>query len=360
MRITHVHIKHFRCFQSLDIPFDNAIILIEGMNGAGKTSLLEALHYLCYLRSFRTHLPQELVHFGQDNFFIRARISNHLVDANDTYDLQVGFSNKKRLVKINNKSVSSYKELLDYYRIVTLTEDDLALIKGGPEERRLFIDQAIMLSNAEFVTLSKRCKDIVENRNVLLKRGGSAESYQLWTEQLWQITHSISHERIRLLAELEEKVRTLITTYFGSEFTISIAYTPKKELGSSYQEFTDKHPFLYQDEQRFGRSLFGAHLDDFTIHFQEAKSRNYASRGQQKLIVMLFKAAQVHLLLAHKGSVILLLDDFMTDFDQAKAHVLLQLLADLKVQLIFTMPTSGGFLQQALLGQGAALIKLTN
>jgi DNA replication and repair protein RecF len=344
----------------LDIPFDNAIILIEGMNGAGKTSFLEALHYLCYLRSFRTHMPQELIHFGQDNFFIKARISNQAVAATDSYDLQVGFSNKKRLVKINNKSVSSYKELLDYYRIVTLTEDDLALIKGGPEERRLFIDQAIMLCHPEFVVLSKRCKDVVENRNALLKRGGSADSYQLWTEQLWQITHAISHERIRLLAQIEETVSTLITTYFKNEFTITLGYSSKKELCSSYQEFADKHPFLYQDEQRFGRSLFGAHLDDFAISFQEAKSKNYASRGQQKLIVMLLKAAQVHLILAQKGSVILLLDDFMTDFDQSKAHILLQLLSDLKVQLIFTMPTSGGFLQQALLSQGAALLKLTN
>ena len=107
------------------------------------------MHYLCYLRSFRTHLPQELVQFGQDNFFIKARLENG--NAADGYDLQVGFSNKKRLVKVNNKSIASYKELLDYYRIVTITEDDLGLIKDGPEERRLFIDQAIMLADPEFL-----------------------------------------------------------------------------------------------------------------------------------------------------------------------------------------------------------------
>lgn len=358
MRISHIHIKNFRCFQSLDLPFDNDIALIEGINGAGKTSLLEALHYLCYLRSFRTHLPQELIQFGHDNFFIRARLQNG-VQQEDSYDLQVGFSNKKRLVKVNNKSVASYKELLDYYRIITITEDDLGLIKNGPEERRLFIDQALMLENPEFLTLIKRCKDIVDNRNALLKRGATADSYQLWTEQLWNVTHEISRARIACLASLEQEVGSLIHTYFGYEFTISLKYLSKKNLYDSYQEFQDHHQGLLYDEQRFGRSLFGAHLDDFSIHFKDAKSKSYASRGQQKLIVLLIKIAQVRLLIRQKGSVILLLDDFMTDFDQAKAQTLLSVLAELSVQLIFTVPTPDGFLQKALLEKGAAILKLS-
>jgi DNA replication and repair protein RecF len=358
MRITHVHIKNFRCFQSLDLPFDTNIILIEGINGTGKTSLLEALHYLCYLRSFRTHLPQELVQFGQDNFFIKARLENG--NPADGYDLQVGFSNKKRLVKVNNKSIASYKELLDYYRIVTITEDDLGLIKDGPEERRLFIDQAIMLANPEFFALSKRCKDIVDNRNALLKRGASAESYQLWTEQLWQITQQITHARIEALSHLQEEVRKLINHYFSDEFTITLAYYSKKALCDSYQEFSEKHSSLYHDEQRFGRSLFGAHLDDFMIQFKDTKSKNYASRGQQKLIVLLLKVAQVRRLMIAKGAVILLLDDFMTDFDHGKAQTLLTVLIELAVQLIFTIPTPEGFLQKVLLEKGAAKLKLTN
>lgn len=359
MRITHVQIKNFRCFQSLDLPFDTNIILIEGVNGTGKTSLLEALHYLCYLRSFRTHLPQELVQFGQDNFFIKARLENNSNGA-EGYDLQVGFSNKKRLVKVNNKSIASYKELLDYYRIVTITEDDLALIKDGPEERRLFIDQAIMLANPEFVALSKRCKDIVDNRNALLKRGASADSYQLWTEQLWQITQQITHARVEALTQIEQEVRSLIKHYFSDEFTITLTFASKKVLYDSYSEFSEKHSMLYHDEQRFGRSLFGAHLDDFMIQFKDTKSKNYASRGQQKLIVLLLKIAQVRLLMIRKGAVILLLDDFMTDFDHGKAQTLLTVLAELGVQLIFTVPTPEGFLQKALLEKGAFQLKLTN
>lgn len=355
MRISHLSIKNFRCFNALELDFNSPITLIEGLNGTGKTSLLEALHYLCYLRSFRTHIPSELVHFGQEHFFIKARLQKD----SDEHNLQVGFSHKKRLVKIDEKAIGSYKELLNYYRIVTLTEDDLDLIKGGPELRRLFIDQAIVLEDADYVAASKRCKDIVDNRNALLKRGGSSDSYALWTEQLWQVTRQIQQARIIMLAHLEQAVKELISSYFNDEFTISFAYQPKKASYNSFQEFINAHVSLYQDEQRFGRSLFGAHLDDFSIQFKDTKSKSFASRGQQKLIILLLKVAQIRLLESQGRPAILLLDDFMTDFDMTRAITLITILCSLKIQLIFTVPTTQGFLQSELLAHGAIALKLT-
>lgn len=355
MRISHLSIKNFRCFNTLELDFASPITLIEGLNGTGKTSLLEALHYLCYLRSFRTHIPSELVQFGQEHFFIKAR----LFKEHDEHNLQVGFSHKKRLVKVDEKTIGSYKELLNYYRIVTLTEDDLDLIKGGPEERRLFIDQVIILEDADYVSLMKRCKDIVDNRNALLKHGGSSDSYALWTKQLWQITFQIQQSRIKILAQLERTVQELVGSSFNQEFTIAFGYQPKKASGSSFEEFINTHTSLYQDEQRFGRSLFGAHLDDFSIQFRDTKSKAFASRGQQKLIILLLKVAQIRLLERQHRPAILLLDDFMTDFDHSRAQTLITILCNLKIQLIFTVPTTEGFLQKALLTQGATHLKLT-
>ncbi len=82
------------------------------------------------MRSFRTHIPRDLIAFGSDNFFIKVGIVG-----DDTYEheLQIGFSGKKRLIKLDQKALTSYKELTNYYRVVTITEDDLLLIKSGPE-----------------------------------------------------------------------------------------------------------------------------------------------------------------------------------------------------------------------------------
>ena len=68
--LTTIQVKNFRCFERLSLDFTSPLVIIEGINGIGKTSLLEALYYACYLRSFRTYSPKEMVRFGQENFFI--------------------------------------------------------------------------------------------------------------------------------------------------------------------------------------------------------------------------------------------------------------------------------------------------
>src|SRR5471030_434878 len=110
LQLTTIQIKHFRCFAGTTIAFDSPIVLVEGNNGSGKTSLLEALHYLCYLRSFRTHTPRDLIQAGADGFFIKASFDQQINQQSFTHNVQVGFSGKKRLVKMNEQSVSSYKE----------------------------------------------------------------------------------------------------------------------------------------------------------------------------------------------------------------------------------------------------------
>ena len=101
-----------------------------------------------------------------------------------------------------------------------------------------------------------------------------------------------------MLSDLENQINDLIAQYFNSGFSIKIKY--KKEL-----------PKEYEQELRAKRSLFGAHLDNYIIQFQDKKSKSFASRGQQKLIVLLIKIALVQTL----HSPIFLLDDFLVDFD---------------------------------------------
>lgn len=355
MQVTQLQIKNFRCFSHATIDIPGPLVLIEGMNGSGKTSLIEALHYLCYLRSFRTYSPRELVHFGQDSFFIRASFEYGYT----THEIQVGFSDKRRLVKIDQKSISSFKELMDYYRIVTLTEDDLLLINGGPEMRRLFIDQAIMLYDLEFGTVLRNLRNIVDHRNALLQRTPN-DSYLIWTEQLWEKSFALYNARTQALQHLEQAVNKILAASFDEAITVTLTYKLKRPLTESFTNFIETLDHLKAEEYRYGRSLFGAHLDDITIKFQDKKTKNYGSRGQQKLVVLLLKIALIQQVIARKGPIIFLLDDFMTDFDGKRAEILISILLELKIQLIFTYPNSSTILENLLEGHGAHKIKLTH
>ncbi|MGE0010341.1 MAG: DNA replication/repair protein RecF [Candidatus Babeliales bacterium] len=360
MHITQLLIKNLRCFKEYSLQLEAPLVLLCGSNGSGKTSLLEAVHYGCYLRSFRTHLPRELIRHGQDTFFINIQFKDHL----ERHELQVGFSqsSKKRLVKINQRPIQTYKELTDHYRIITLTSDDLALIQEGPELRRTFIDQAIALADPDYSAALRTYKHIHANRNALLYNGTSNdELYHTWTQQLWNQSCVVQAKRQEQLHALQERTNALLAAFLPNALRITFTYRPRL-IGNatSWPQFLASRPQLYEQERAFGRSLFGAHLDDIAIHFQDKGSKAFASRGQQKLIVFLLKVAQLQELVAKKGPCTLLVDDFMADFDTERIKMLLALLTSLKCQLILTSPTSTGDLPDTLKELGAQIACLTD
>jgi DNA replication and repair protein RecF len=359
VRISQLQIKQFRCFNQFTLDLDASIILIVGPNGSGKTSLLEALYYACYLRSFRSSSPRELLSFDSDNFFIKVHFAE--LDTPIGHEVQVGFSGKKRVVKIDQKLASSYKELTKYYRVIAITEDDLNLIKGGPEERRAFLDQAIALSDPDFLLKLRTYKQILQNRNALLQRQLiDNASYKIWTKQLWEQTQAIQTKRLAMLEQLELSVNEMLKRYFEVPITIKLTYQAKKKSHTeSLETFLHNESDLVKQERIIGRSLFGAHLDDILVIFKDKKSKAYASRGQQKLTIVLLKVAQLQELTQVVGPAVLLLDDFMTDFDPDVSEKLLEVLTNLSTQLIFTSPLTIGFFAQKLIKKGAQKCQLT-
>lgn len=361
MILKELVIQNFRCFPRFTLSISNRLLFIEGNNGTGKTTILESLYYLCYLKSFRTRIGSELIrdNDNDDNFFIRATVTT-----SDclTHELQAGFSQKKRSVKVNQKNVQSYKEIIDIYRVISLTEDDVQLIKGGPDKRRAFIDQYILLHKPELASLYKKYKKVLEQRNALfLKKTLSDENYYLWTSQLWTIAKEIRLERIAMLKRLEELVNALLRVHIDENFISGFAYTIKNDsiTEATFDEFKEKNHFLITQELFTRKNLIGAHLDDFAITWHQKSAKLYASRGQQKLLTVLIKIAQVQDIAQTTYSMpLFLLDDFVTDFDNQVVNKLVSLLISLPAQLIFTCPIEDSHLKKILIKHQAQMIQL--
>ena len=353
LQLASIHLKDFRCFEHMTIDLDSSIVLICGSNGTGKTSLLEALYYGCYLRSFRTHISRELVALGKESFFVKFLIRDGQEYEKIDHTIQIGFTNNKRLVKIDNKTTVSYKDLLSYYRVVSLTEDDLKVIQDGPEERRSFLDSALLLDDITFVTKMREYRIVLENRNALFQKNGlDKDSYFVWTKKLWEHTIEIQAMRKQFLSVLAIEINNMLKQYIDPQLHISLMYQAKKSSDLTFEEFLQKNSSiddLMRQEMYFKRSLFGAHVDDFSISLEGKRSRAYASRGQQKMIVLLIKIAQIKGQILKNGPVIFLLDDFMTDFDVDRGRALLQALFELNCQLIFTSPRRDSTLENALI-----------
>ncbi len=354
MLIKKLTLQNFRCFETLEIPFEGRCVVVQGKNGVGKSSVLEALHYSCYLRSFRTHVHKDLIKLGTDHFFIKVESEQQSLGITDS--ISVGFSVKDgKIVKQNDKPVQSYKELIAHYRMITLVADDLILVHGAPESRRDFLNYALFLFNPALLVTFKKYRQILDNRNSILQglRNRSLklslDELEIWSKKLWDESQIIRQARIEYLHNLEVQVNQLLQTHFTStdaNLSIGFEYLDKaKPVTQTFEEFWPKFSATHlETEQQYGRSLFGIHLDDFAIVFQSKKARVFASRGQQKLIVFLIKVAQLLELGLVGESGVLLLDDFLTDFDDQRIQECFATLSFLPFQIILSCPTNPAIL----------------
>ena len=356
MLITSLKLQNFRCFPEKTFTFSDPLVVIEGPNGSGKTSVLEALHYACFLKSFRTNRIKELVALPQEHFYLDIGFDGNDVERNR---IQIGFSQEvgpaKRIVRLNNKIIKSYRDLISHYRIISLTEDDMFLVQGGPEVRRTFLNEALTLFKPDMITTFRAYRKVLDQRNNILftnqrLTGVVKDEFAIWSKQLWEQSRIIVDERIAYLHDLEKMVNILIEKHFAKlSLTITFDYLPKNiDLSKTFDQFWPKYSDKkVASELQMRRSLFGAHLDDFEITFRDKRARVFASRGQQKLIVFLIKVAQLSQLQAQGIEAIFLFDDFLTDFDQDRFSDCFEVLTHLPTQVFVSCPLRS-FMQERL------------
>jgi DNA replication and repair protein RecF len=350
--IRKLKLRNFRCFSEKEFEFNENFVVIKGPNGSGKSSLLEALHYCCYLRSFRTHLNRELIKLDEDCFFIEIDVESDGI----TSQIQAGFSAEQgKVVKHNQKPINSYRELISQYRAVSVCADDIVLVSGAPEFRRDLMNYSTLLLTPDLYPVFKRYNQVLEQRNSLLKQikfnpgmaSTSVDELLIWSEKLWTETVILQKIRIDYLKLLECQVNRLLLDYFDAAepgLQVKFSYLRKNNARNTelfidfWQEFSAKES--RQLENALGRSFYGAHLDDFSITFYGKKAKIYASRGQQKLIVLLIKIAQMDCMADAGTPGVLLLDDFLTDFDHQNLKRGINILRDKKFQVFVTSPIS--------------------
>ncbi len=353
MFLQELHIKQFRCFEDKKILFSKPITVIIGNNGMGKTSIMEAIYYLSYFKSFRTHTPLELMHTDADSFFLKGYfLQSSVVSLEEEYhqhSIQIGYNHKKKSIKFDEKPIVSYKDVLSFFQVVTLTEDDIDLIKGAPSARRAFIDQAVLIAQPESLELYRVFKTIVQHRNKLLDRYNHSDllEFEIWTQKLWEISYKIQELRKKVALQIQYQVNQLMKQYFDDIYEITIMYEVKS-IGK-YDEFSlfwKDSTSLFEQERFARRSLFGAHLDDLAFQIKDKKARVFASRGQQKLIILLCKFSLTMIEGSNQSKPLFLIDDFISDFDKIRLKNLIKFFSICKNQIIITAPFFDSNLQE--------------
>lgn len=340
MFLQELHLQQFRCFADKKLSFSAPLTLITGDNGVGKTSIIEAIYYLSYFKSFRSSTVSDLMHGDSSSFFLKGQFSIHNLESEHV--IQIGYSEKKKFIKFDQKQLKSHKQLLSLFQVVTLTEDDIDLIKGYPASRRAFIDQAVLLSNPELLELYRKFRLILAHRNAFFEQyyqNVDFNEFEIWTKKLLEITLQIQQYRENLIGQIEQIVNQLLKQFFNEIYQISIIYDSKVvSLSDSEDLSLHKIKQLLHQERAIKRSLFGAHLDDLVFQINGQKARIYASRGQQKLICLLCKLSLILIESGNQVKPLLLIDDFLSDFDKIRIVNLIDFFISRQNQIIITAP----------------------
>jgi DNA replication and repair protein RecF len=333
VHLATLELTDFRCYPSVQLEFPPGVILVTGANGQGKTSLLEAVAWPALSRSFRGVPDDALIRAGADRAYLRAAV----VDDETTRraDVELRRVGRNRIL-LNGHPAARARDLFGTLRVTVFAPDDLQLVKGGPGERRAYLDDLLTTSVPRYAGVRADVDRVLRHRNALL-RGGvrdqeARDTLIVFDEQLVQAGGELIRGRLRLVARLapavDEAYRHLATDSPG----VRAAYEAEWSDGSLTAETVGERLRAGLERRRRretdrGVTLAGPHRDEWRLTIADHDSRTHASQGEQRTLALALRLAAHHVVADVVGSQpVLLLDDVFSELDPHRARALVECL----------------------------------
>lgn len=322
MYIKQASLRGFRNLEQLDMELKNGLNIFYGNNAQGKTNFLESLYVCAMGRSQRTRMDEQMVGFKEMESHIRLMIQKeYYVDRIDVHLKR----QEKKGIAINGIPIRKSGELFGTLQVVIFSPEDLNLIKGGPSERRRFMDMEIcQLSRIYYYDLQQYYRSL-KQRNHLLKQIQNKPSLEdtlyPWDEQLAEFGGRIIRARREFLRKLNDISSKKQLSLTGGLDDLQIEYKPNCPEDIFFEK-------LRKNTKRdivFGATQNGPHKDDmgFMIHGNDVKT--YGSQGQQRITALSAKLAEIDLIEEETGQKpVLLLDDVLSELDEKRQNYLME------------------------------------
>ena len=326
VHVRQIWLQNFRNYDEQQISFGKGTIIVFGLNGQGKTNLVEAINYLGTATSFRGVPVESLIRDGSESATIRADVLNKkrelLVEA------QISRA-ARNTISINKQKISPIRNLIGLIPTTIFGPDDLSLIKEGPAIRRNYIDHLLIQINPNNMKLRVDLDQVLKQRNALLKnsRGKISEralnNLEIWNDQFNKLGHEWAKLRKKTLIQIKNWANDAYAQLSGTTNEITMRYNPEwDEVGLEKALFEVRN-----EEFRRGTTLVGPHRDEISIGLGNLPARTHASQGEQRTIALALRVAGHHLLSEiHNTKPVLLLDDVFSELDKYRTDALLQLL----------------------------------
>ncbi len=330
MIIKKFRASDFRNIKSCDIEFSPGVNLLHGNNAQGKTNCIEGIYLFSRGRSFHAKEDAELIRFGQEGF----RIFIEYETSDGTQTLEYALFGRDRLRKKNGYKIGKVSDMIGSFRSVLFYPDDLKLVKGGPEERRNFLNVAISQCYPSYIKYYSSYKKALENRNCLLKfamKGMYIDEREIssWSESMAEYASYIYLMREEYIERLTHYAGLTMSDISDSTERLSLSY--ESDIASGIRDralVIEEYRRVFSEnlarETAAGVSLFGPHRDDIKITLNEKEARTFASQGQQRSVVLSLKLAEGEVIREICGEYpVFLFDDVLSELDEKRRKYVL-------------------------------------
>ena len=344
-QIKKITITQFKNYSFSTFNFTERVIGICGLNGKGKTNLLDAVYYCCFSKSYFSKTDGLNMQFGSDGFRIEAKTTapsypspegkGNLEDLSEDENKEVRKKNNKivcifrgigkKEILLNEIAYTKLSEHIGKFPAVMIAPDDIELITGGSEERRRFIDTVLSQMDAAYLQQLITYNKVLLQRNSLLKRFAEQGKtdwplLEVLDEQLIAPGNFIYAKRKQFSEQLMPLVQNFYHRLADNGEEIALQY----DSGLNEYSFHDLLNNCRQKDFMLQRSNAGIHKDEIQFQLNGQPFKTTASQGQRKSLLFALKLAEFELLKANKGfAPLLLLDDVFEKLDDNRMQQLL-------------------------------------
>ncbi len=388
MHLTRLALTDFRSYAAADLVLGPGVSTLLGANGQGKTNVVEAAGYVSTLGSHRVGTDAPLVRRGAERAILRAAITSAERDSLVEIEINPGRANRAR---VNRVAVPRPRQVLGILRTVLFAPEDLALVKGDPDQRRRYLDELLVARAPRYAGVRSDYERVVKQRTALLKsarsrmgsRGfgrpartsapelsgdpqadeaaspagmGLEGALDAWDEHLAVKGAELLAGRLELTTALRPLLTRSYADVSGDEVAAVITYRQRASLKSeatagesasqpeSGEPTADRAQLAQSlrealarsrpDELERGVCLVGPHRDDLELGIGDLPARGYASHGESWSMALALRLSGFELLRADGDDPVLLLDDVFAELDTGRRDRLASLVAGAEQVLV--------------------------
>jgi DNA replication and repair protein RecF len=365
MGFTKIALTGYKNYESETFIFSQRIVGICGLNGKGKTNLLDAINYLCFTKSYFSKTDALNIFFGAEGFRLEAELQDDKNIHNKARKIVCIYrSSLKKEFYLNDVAYIKFSDHIGKFPCVMIAPDDIEMITGTSEERRKFLDTLISQVDAQYLQQLITYNKVLQQRNSFLKNetfqsNFDAQLLDALDAQLIKPALYIHKVRKNFCEKIIPFVQEFYKNISGNNENISLEY-------NGHLNDNDFAKLLIASRQKdmiTQRTNTGIHKDDITFFLDKNIFKNIASQGQRKSLLFACKLAEFKILFSIKGSPpLLLLDDVFEKLDELRMKNLLQYVCKENAGQVFITDTHRQRLENALseFGDQVQIIELLN